>query len=112
MSTTEALRYLAHEGRRCRDKDTAEAICLLLPAMCCVFAVKPMDDFQALEFHVAFREELARVKNIPLAEARCEQCGQAEAVRSDLFHDLRARTWCDFCQREMWFARNGVAAGS
>lgn len=106
MTAIDCLRYLAHEGRRCREHDVAEAICLLLPAMCRVLAIKPMDDFQSLEFHVSFREELARVNSIPLVEAACAGCGHAEALREDLFSPGPARGFCDICQREQTFQRS------
>lgn len=111
MNPTEALRYLAHEANRCRrgDRDTAEAICLLLPALCRVFNLKPLDDFAALEFHLALREELQRLESVPLVEAHCSGCGNAEAIRADLFAAGPARSFCDFCQRESAFDRTTPA---
>ena len=58
MIAEEALRYLAHEAKECRDRDQAEALCLLLPAMLKLLCLKPMDDFEALDFHAHFHAEL------------------------------------------------------
>lgn len=58
MIPEEALRYLAHEAARCRDRDTAESICLLLPAMLRLMCAKPMDPFEALSFQLQLRQEL------------------------------------------------------
>jgi hypothetical protein len=53
-----ALRFLDHEAKRCRDRDSHEALCLLLPALLKVFKLQPCDDFQALEFEGKFHKEL------------------------------------------------------
>lgn len=58
MIAEEAIRYLAHEARQCRDRDTAEALCLLLPSMLQLLGFKPMDNFEALDFHLKMRAEL------------------------------------------------------
>ena len=58
MIAEDAIRYLAHEAGRCRDHDTAEAICLLLPAMCQLLCVQPMDVYEAMDFHIRLREEI------------------------------------------------------
>lgn len=58
MIAEEAIRYLAHQARRCRDRDTAEALCLLLPAMMQLLCLEPMDDFEAIEFQLSLRHEL------------------------------------------------------
>lgn len=59
MIAEEALRYLAHEARRCRSRDQAEALCLLLPAMMRLLCLEPMDCFEALDFHVNMKHELS-----------------------------------------------------
>jgi hypothetical protein len=58
MIAEEAIRFLAHEAKRCRDKDSAEALCLWLPTMCRLMGLQPMDDFESLDFAVNAREEL------------------------------------------------------
>jgi len=58
MIAEEAIRYLDHEARLCRDKDAHEALCLLLPAMLKLLCLQPMDNFEALDFLIKMREEL------------------------------------------------------
>lgn len=58
MIAEEGIRYLAHEAKLCRDKDTHEALCLLLPAMLRLLCLEPMDDFEALDFAIKMRDEL------------------------------------------------------
>jgi len=50
MSAEDALRFLAHQARQCRDRDTHEALCLLLPALLSQLNLEPMDGFEALDF--------------------------------------------------------------
>jgi hypothetical protein len=59
----EAIRFLAHEAAVCRDRDCAEAICLLLPSLCQLLYLKPMDDYEALECRIRLREELREQVN-------------------------------------------------
>ena len=58
MIPEEAVRFLAHEARRCHDRDTHEAFCLLLPAVTKLLGLEPMNDFEAVDFHLQIREEL------------------------------------------------------
>jgi hypothetical protein len=58
MIAEEAIRFAAHEARKCRNKDAHEALCLLFPAMLRLLGLKEMDDFEALGFTIDFREEL------------------------------------------------------
>ncbi len=58
MIAEEAIRYLEHEARLCRDKDAHEALCLLLPAMLKLLCLDPMDSFEALDFSIKMRDEL------------------------------------------------------
>ena len=51
MNTSDALRYLDHEAKECRDRDMHEALCLLLPAMLRVLELEPMNDLEAIAFH-------------------------------------------------------------
>lgn len=96
------LRYALHEAKRCRDRDACEAFCLVWPAIGQVLGVKPMDDFEAMSFYAALREERRRVETVPLVEAHCAVCDFAEPLRADL---VAARTphYCDRCQRERVF---------
>ena len=58
MDAKDALRYVASQARRCRDRDSHEALCLLLPSICKVLDLEPMTSFEALDFWVNFRDEL------------------------------------------------------
>lgn len=58
MIAEEALRFLAHEARKCRDRDAADALCLLLPSMLQLLGLEVMNDFEALDFHLQIRTEL------------------------------------------------------
>jgi len=58
MNAEQALRFLDHQARLCRNRDTAEALCLLLPAFMKILALQPMDNFEALDFTVDLREAL------------------------------------------------------
>ena len=60
MTAEQAIRFCEHEARRCRDRDTAEAICLLLPAIRDALKLYPMDDFEALEFRTELKQSLLR----------------------------------------------------
>ena len=66
MTPADALRYLDHEARLCRDHDAHEALCLLLPALLKVMKLSPMDDYEAL----AFRLDLHNALNETPAVAR------------------------------------------
>jgi hypothetical protein len=63
MIVEEAIRYLHHEARRCRDRDTAESLCLLLPAILQRLGLKPMDDVEAFCFLLEMRAELREQQN-------------------------------------------------
>ena len=58
MTPGDALRYLDHQAQRCRDRDSHEALCLLLPSMMRLLDLEPMTSFEALDFYVDFREAL------------------------------------------------------
>lgn len=68
MSAEDALRYVAHEARRCHDRDAHEALCLLLPAILAELHLPPMDGREALAFHI---DLLAAIR------ARCAAKGEA-----------------------------------
>jgi hypothetical protein len=63
MSAAEALRYLDNQAKRCRDRDDAEALCLLLPALLKMLNLEPMDNLAALNFTIEFRAALRSAKN-------------------------------------------------
>lgn len=54
MTATDAIRFLHHQASECRDRDTSEAFCLLLPSILEALQLQPMSDPQAW----AFRSEL------------------------------------------------------
>lgn len=58
MNASDAIRYLAHEAKLCRDRDGHEAFCLLLPGLCKVLDLRPADDFEALDFQKQFHDAL------------------------------------------------------
>lgn len=59
MTAEEAIRFVAHEAPRCRDRDSAEALCLLAPALLKVTKLKPMDDLEAAAVRHQIKKELA-----------------------------------------------------
>ena len=60
MSIEDALRFLDYQAQVCRDRDTHEALCLLLPSMLSVFALEPMTEREATAFRKEFREQLTK----------------------------------------------------
>ena len=56
MTAVGAIRFLAHEAKECRDKDSAEALCLLLPALLRALDLPPMEEREARAFRYDFRE--------------------------------------------------------
>ena len=58
MTPADALRYLAHEARLCREHDAHEALCLLLPALMRLLQLPAMDDYDALAFRVELHDAL------------------------------------------------------
>lgn len=62
MSTTDALRWLAFEARRCRDRDSHEALCLAVPWAIAAFNLPPMDETEAAAFKQRLREVMQNAK--------------------------------------------------
>jgi len=62
MTSADALRYLNHEARLCRDRDAHEALCLLLPALLKVMELSPMDDYEALAFRIELHKALTEIR--------------------------------------------------
>ena len=56
MSTDDALRFLEHEARVCRDRDAHEALCLLVPALLKACDLKPANGYQVEEIRRELRE--------------------------------------------------------
>ena len=54
MDETDVIRWLAYEARRCRDRVSCEALCLLFPPLMRSLDLPPMGDAEAQ----AFRERL------------------------------------------------------
>ena len=65
MTAERAIRFLAHEARACRDRDTHEAFCLLLPALVRVMDLPAMDDYEAAAVRFQLKQELSTLKNAP-----------------------------------------------
>lgn len=51
---------MSYEARRCRDRDSHEALCLLLPALLKVLDLQPMDGYEAIGFSLDLRAALRR----------------------------------------------------
>jgi hypothetical protein len=60
MTSEDALRFLAHEAQRCRDRDMHEALCLLLPAIVKSLNLPPMDAADAIAFAQWLHRDLRR----------------------------------------------------
>lgn len=58
MTHANAIRFLQYEAARCRERDDGEALCLLLPALCRIFDLEPMEEVEAAAFKHEFREIL------------------------------------------------------
>jgi len=58
LSAENALRFAANQARRCRDRDSAESLCLLFPALLKILNLEPMNDFEALDFRAELRATL------------------------------------------------------
>jgi hypothetical protein len=58
MNPTDALRWLAHEAQRCRDRDTCEALCLLFPPLLRSLDLPPMGEVEAEAFRHRLKETL------------------------------------------------------
>jgi len=55
MTPANALRFLDHEAQSCRDLDSHEALCLLLPSILRALDLEPMTKFEALEARLELR---------------------------------------------------------
>ena len=59
MTHVNAIRFLHFEAAKCRDRDSCEAFCLLLPALLRVLELEPMQDVEAGAFRHEFKQRLA-----------------------------------------------------
>jgi hypothetical protein len=58
MNPTDAMRWLAFEAKRCRDRDSSEALCLLFPAILQALDLAPMEEAEARAFRERVKESL------------------------------------------------------
>jgi len=65
MTPADALRYLDHEARLCRDHDAHEALCLLLPALLKVMKLPAMNDYEALVFRLDLHDSPNESPTVP-----------------------------------------------
>jgi len=64
MSSDDALRFLAYEAAYCRDRDSAEALCLVLPPLLRFLKLEPMDGYTADEFKRELKQKLQQAQQI------------------------------------------------
>lgn len=111
MNAEDAIRFLAHEAARCRDRDAHEALCLWLPALCKLLGVRPADDFEALAIQAKAHQDLRALNESPLVEAHCAACDFAEPLPEVRFDKTgQALHWCEHCQTQRYFDRPEVPA--
>jgi hypothetical protein len=55
MTAEQCIRFLAHEAEWCRCRDSAEMLCLLLPAMLRALDLRSMNGYEAESFRADFR---------------------------------------------------------
>ena len=58
MHAEQALRFLAHEASYCRDHDSHEALCLLIPGLLQVLDLNRMNGYEAEQFRAQLKEAL------------------------------------------------------
>lgn len=58
MTAEDAIRYIAHEGARCHDRDSHEALVLLLPSILNALGLEPMNYADALAFTIELRDSV------------------------------------------------------
>ncbi len=74
MTPPDALRYLDHEARLCRDHDAHEALCLLMPALMRLLELPPMDDYEALAFRLELHDAISHAQT---ASGRPQEAGSS-----------------------------------
>ena len=80
MTHTNAIRFLHFEAAKCRDRDSCEAFCLLLPALLRLLELEPMQDVEAAAFRHEFKQRLAA---LPFQDAmdRADRARPDESLR-------------------------------
>jgi hypothetical protein len=95
MTTDNAIRFLHFEAAKCRDRDSCEALCLLMPALLRVMELQPMENVEAAAFRHQFRQELDelpfqdatdRALSTPAVLARSMQPGGSHAPEGTSNH--------------------------
>jgi hypothetical protein len=76
MTHPDAIRFLHHEAQVCRDRNSAEAICLLLPALLRVLHLQPMDDFEAGAFRYRLSQQHRMLRELEGQTERQELIGK------------------------------------
>lgn len=81
MTHANAIRWLAHQAKTCRDRDSSEAFCLLLPALLRILELEPMEEVEAAAFRYEFKLKLA---TLPFEDAtdRAAQARPAVLARA------------------------------
>lgn len=64
MNAEQALRFLAYEALYCRQHDSHEALCLLLPALVDVLGLPRMNGYEAEQFRGELKARLSRLSPI------------------------------------------------
>lgn len=62
MTAEQALRFIDYQARQCRDKDSHEALCLLLPALLRALQLQPMTGVEALDVLYQLKKSLHESK--------------------------------------------------
>lgn len=87
MTHANAIRFLAHQARLCRDRDSSEALCLLLPAIMRILELDPMEDVEAAAFRYEFKQ---RIQGIPFQDeadrAASRPAFLAQSMQGDTTH--------------------------
>jgi hypothetical protein len=60
MTAEEAIRFLAHEAAWCRDRDSSESFCLLLPGVLRALGLHPMNPHEAALFRAWLKRSLKK----------------------------------------------------
>lgn len=58
MTADDAIRFVAYQAQRCHERDSHEALCLLMPSLLNVLHLPPMDYREALAFEIDLRAAL------------------------------------------------------
>lgn len=61
MTIHNAIRFLHYEAAKCRDRDTCEALCLLLPPLLKLLELDAMEEVEAAAFRYRFKLELEKL---------------------------------------------------